>query len=89
MVLVGKPEGKDQLVDQDITGKIILKLISEKQGGVVYTGLIWFRTGTSGALVNIIMSVHKLSKNSRVVEHVGFSRRTQLHGVSYLVIQGD
>jgi hypothetical protein len=33
---------------QDVRGWIVLKWILERQGGVVWSGLIWFRIGTSG-----------------------------------------
>jgi hypothetical protein len=32
--------------DVDVGGRIILKLILEKQDGVVWTGFIWIRIGT-------------------------------------------
>jgi hypothetical protein len=51
MVSVGKPEGKDHWENRDISGKIILKWIIKKQDGVVWTGLIWLRIGTSGRLL--------------------------------------
>jgi hypothetical protein len=41
---VEKPE------DLDVGERIILKWILEKQDGVVWTGFIWLRTGTSGGL---------------------------------------
>jgi hypothetical protein len=37
--------------DKDVGGRIILNLILDKQNGVVYTGLIWLRVGTSGGLL--------------------------------------
>jgi hypothetical protein len=37
--------------DQDVGGCVILKLILERQDGVLLIGLIWLRTGTSGGLV--------------------------------------
>jgi hypothetical protein len=46
--LVGKSEGKRLLEDLDIVGMEILKQILKKSDGVVRTGLIWFRIGTSG-----------------------------------------
>jgi hypothetical protein len=49
-VLVGKPEGKGNLEDPDLDGKI-LKLISSKSEGMARTGLIWFRIGTSSGLL--------------------------------------
>jgi hypothetical protein len=47
-VLVGKPEGKNHYKDLDVGGRIILRWILEKQDGVVWTGFIWLRIGTSG-----------------------------------------
>jgi hypothetical protein len=47
-LLVGKPEGKGSL------GRprwIILKWKLERQVGVVWTGLVWLRIGTSGELL--------------------------------------
>jgi hypothetical protein len=37
-VLVGKPEGKRQLGDQDVDGRMILRWIFRKLEGVVGTG---------------------------------------------------
>jgi hypothetical protein len=37
-ILVGKREGKNQLVDPYVDGKIILKWMFEKQGVRVWTG---------------------------------------------------
>jgi hypothetical protein len=45
-LLVGKPEGKRQLERTRMSWWIIVKCIS--QNGVVLTGLIWLRIGTSG-----------------------------------------
>jgi hypothetical protein len=47
-VLVGKPEGKRPLGGQDVDGRIILKWIFRKLGGVVGTGWSWLRIGTGG-----------------------------------------
>jgi hypothetical protein len=49
-ILVGKPEGKGPL-GRPRHDRIILKWISERQDGVVWTGLIWLRIGTSGELL--------------------------------------
>jgi hypothetical protein len=48
-VLVGKPEVKRPL--ERPSGMMILKWILEKQDGVVWTGFIWHRIGTSGGLL--------------------------------------
>jgi hypothetical protein len=50
-VLVGKPEGKNQLVDPGVDGRIQLKWIFEKLGWGAWTGFIWFRIGTGGGLL--------------------------------------
>ena len=47
-VLVGKPEGKRLLGDQDVDGRIILRWIFRKWEGVVGTGWSWLRIGTGG-----------------------------------------
>ena len=47
-VLVGKPEGKDHWVDQDVDGRIILRGILRKWEGVVGNGWSWLRVGTGG-----------------------------------------
>ena len=47
-VLVGKPQGKRPLGDQDVYGRIILRWIFRKLEGVVGTGLSWLRIGTGG-----------------------------------------
>ena len=45
-VLVGKPEGKSNLEDPGVDGRIILKWILKWNGG--WTGYIWLRIGTGG-----------------------------------------
>jgi hypothetical protein len=42
---------RDHWEDQDAGGWITLKLILERYDGVVWTGLIWLRIGTSGRLL--------------------------------------
>jgi hypothetical protein len=42
---------RDHYEDQGVGGWIILKRILERQDGVVWTGLIWLRIGTSGGLL--------------------------------------
>jgi hypothetical protein len=48
---VGKLEGKRPLGRHDVGGRIILEWILERKDGVVWTGLIWLRIGTSGGLL--------------------------------------
>jgi hypothetical protein len=39
---------RDHYEDLDVGARIILEWILERYDGVVWTGLIWFRIGTSG-----------------------------------------
>jgi hypothetical protein len=50
-ILMEKPEGKRPLGRQDSGGWIILKWISERYDGVVWTGLISLGVGTSGGFL--------------------------------------
>jgi hypothetical protein len=50
-LLVGKPEGKRLLGKPRHSGWIILRWILERQYGVLWTGLVWLRTGTVGELL--------------------------------------
>jgi hypothetical protein len=50
-ILVGKPEGRRPLGDQDVGGWTILKWNLERQDGIVLIGLIWLRIGTSGGFL--------------------------------------
>jgi hypothetical protein len=45
--LWGSQKERDHYEDQDVGEWIILKWILEKKDGVVRTGLIWLRIGTS------------------------------------------
>jgi hypothetical protein len=47
-VLVGTPEGKRPLGDQDVDGRIILRWMFRTLGVVVGTGWSWLRIGTVG-----------------------------------------
>jgi hypothetical protein len=47
-VLAGKPEGKIQLEDPGVEGRIILRWIFRKGDVGVWTGSIWLRIGTGG-----------------------------------------
>jgi hypothetical protein len=49
-LLVGKPERKRPLGDQDVCGWIILGWILERWDEVMWTGLVWLRIGTGGEL---------------------------------------
>jgi hypothetical protein len=50
-ILVGELEGKDNLEDLGIDGRIILRWSLEKWGLKVWTGFIWLRIQTSGGLL--------------------------------------
>jgi hypothetical protein len=45
-------EGKVHLDDLGVDGKRILEWILGKDGGILWTGFIWLRIGTSGGLKN-------------------------------------
>jgi hypothetical protein len=59
-------------------GMVIIKWILERRGGVVWTGLIWLRTGISGGVLRKMKfrGPYKMLGISG-----GFSRRAYLHGV--------
>jgi hypothetical protein len=48
MVLVRKPEGRDNLGDPGVDGNIILRWSLRNCDVGVWTGLIWLRIGTGG-----------------------------------------
>jgi hypothetical protein len=50
-LLVGKPEGKRPVGRQGLGGWTILGWILERCDGVMWTGLVWLRIGTSGELL--------------------------------------
>jgi hypothetical protein len=47
-ILIGRPEGRNQLGDPGIDGRIMLKWIFRKWDGGARTGLSWLRIGTGG-----------------------------------------
>jgi hypothetical protein len=46
-----KLKGTDHLEDQDLDGRIILKLILMRLDVRVWTGFIWLRTGAGGRIL--------------------------------------
>jgi hypothetical protein len=46
-IFVGKPEGKKSLARPNVCGWTILRLILEREDGMVWIGLIWLRIETS------------------------------------------
>jgi hypothetical protein len=50
-ILLRKPEGSGHYEDLEVSERIILKWMLEKQDGVVWTGSIWLRIGISGGLL--------------------------------------
>jgi hypothetical protein len=49
--LLGKPEGKRPLGRPRRTWVDNIKMVLERQGGMVWIGLIWLRIGTGGGLL--------------------------------------
>ena len=47
-VLVGKPEGKRQLGDPGVDGRMIFRWMFRKWDVGAWTGSIWLRIGTGG-----------------------------------------
>jgi hypothetical protein len=50
-IVVGKTEGRRPLGGRGYRWGILLKYILERQNGMILTGLIWLRIGTSGGLL--------------------------------------
>jgi hypothetical protein len=50
-ILVGKPEVRNHSEYLDVSGRKILEWMLWQQGGRLWTGCIWLRTGTSGGLL--------------------------------------
>jgi hypothetical protein len=44
-------KGRDESEDLSVEGRIMLNCTSSKQGGRVWIGFIWLRTGTGGWLL--------------------------------------
>jgi hypothetical protein len=42
-----KPKGKDHIENPDVEGRIILKWILKKYGGMIWTVFIWLWIGSS------------------------------------------
>jgi hypothetical protein len=49
-ILVGKPEGKRPLGRPRCRWAGNIRMILEREDGMVWTGLMWLRIGTSGGL---------------------------------------
>jgi hypothetical protein len=49
--LVENLEGRDHVEDLDVDGRIILERVLGKEGGMLWTGFMWLRIGTSGRLL--------------------------------------
>jgi hypothetical protein len=47
----GSQKERGHYEDQDVGGRTIVKYILERWDGIVWTGLIWLRIGTSGELL--------------------------------------
>jgi hypothetical protein len=50
-VLVGKPEGKDHLKDQEVDGRMGSKWNLERLVGGLWSGFTWLGIGTVGGLL--------------------------------------
>jgi hypothetical protein len=50
-LLLGSQKERDHWEDQDVGGWTISKWILERLDGMMWTGLIWLRIGTSGRLL--------------------------------------
>jgi hypothetical protein len=50
-ILVRTPKGKRPVGRSSVDGRIILKLILETWDELVWTGLMWFRIGSSRGLL--------------------------------------
>jgi hypothetical protein len=56
MFWLGVLKERDHLEGPGVGGKTILKLIFNKWHRETWTGMIWFRVGTSGGLTNALMN---------------------------------
>jgi hypothetical protein len=50
-ILVGNMKERDLSEDLSVDGKIILECMLEKYSGMLWTGFIWLRIGTSGGVL--------------------------------------
>jgi hypothetical protein len=79
-ILVGKPEGKRQLVRPRHRWMDNIKM-NLRQVGMVWTGFIWFRIGTSGGLVvNTVLNLRVPKYSEKFLSACtigGLSRRAQ------------
>jgi hypothetical protein len=46
-------KGRDHSEDLSVNGEAILDWILEKYGGILWTGFMWLRIGTSGGFLGI------------------------------------
>jgi hypothetical protein len=51
LIFVGNQEGKRPLVRPDVNGRTIIKLILERENGVVWTALFLLQIGTNEGLL--------------------------------------
>jgi hypothetical protein len=70
-----------------------IKMDVRDRGCWVWTGLLWLRIGTDGGLLRTwwwAIGFHKMMGNSWMAEWLnGFSRRSQLHRVSFVTDQSS
>jgi hypothetical protein len=74
VIFVAKPEGKRPLGRHKYKLEDVLKWILERDDGLVWTGLIWLRIGTSGrllehSLTQLLQSLMQLFVHSLTLVH--------------------